>query len=230
MTSLSEELLLLALDDKKGSVGMTASTTLDTALAGAQLLDLVLAHKLLLEDGRITVANAAPTGDAVLDEALKKIADDPKTRKPAIWIPKMTKGLRKRLLAELVHKGILAEDRKKLLGFIPSTRHPSLDPTAETEAWDRLRAALLDDVTPDERTAALAAVIQAADLEGLILDRDERKLAKARLKELAKDQAMSPAIASAISSVNAATTAAIMAATASSAAACSAASSSASCN
>lgn len=209
---------------------MNASTTLDTALAGAQLLDLVLAHKLSLADGRIVVSNSAPTGDSVLDEVLKKIADDPKTRKPAMWIPKMTRGLRKRLLAELVRKGILAEDKKKILGFIPSTRHPSKDPSAETEVWDRLRCTLVENVVPDERTAALAAVIQAADLEGLILDRDERKLAKSRLKELANNQAMSPAIARAISSVNAATTAAIMAATSSSAAACSAASSSASCN
>lgn len=122
MTSLSEELLLLALDDEKGSVGMNASTTLDTALAGAQLLDLVLAHKLNLDSGRIVVSNSAPTGDPVLDLALKNIAGDPNTRKPASWIPKMTKGLRKRLLAELVRKGILAEDKKKILGFIP--QHP----------------------------------------------------------------------------------------------------------
>ena len=229
MASLSEELLLLALDDEKGSVGMNASSTLDTALAGAQLLDLFLADRLALENDRVVVADASPTGDPVLDEALGRIAGDEKSRKPDTWIPKLTKGLRTRLLAELVDKGAVIADAKKFLGFIPHTRHPARDTAVEDEVRARLRTTLLDDAPPDERTAALAAVIQAADLESLFLSRDERKAAKTRLKELAAGETISPAIASAVHSVNAATMAAIMVATTSSAASCSS-SSSASCN
>jgi hypothetical protein len=219
MASLSEELLLLALDDEKGTVGINASATLDTALAGLQLMDLVLARRLTLEDGRLVVTDPSPTGDPVLDLALSRIAGDDKRRKPASWIPKLTGGLRKRLLAELVLEGTVSTSDGKVLGLIPRTRHPARDPKVEREVRDRLRTALLDAARADERTAALAMVIQAADLEPLILARHERKVAKARLKQLAADQAITPAIAGAVRSVNAATMAAIAAATAASAAA-----------
>ena len=62
----------------------------------------------------------------------------------------------------------------------------------EAEVRQRLRAAVLDDAPADERTAALAAVLQAADLEGLVLNRDERKIAKERFKELASRRGDDP--------------------------------------
>ena len=63
--SLSEELLLLALDDQRGTVSMNAATTLDTGLAGAQLLDLALAKPLVIQDKLIIAVD----GPALDDES-----------------------------------------------------------------------------------------------------------------------------------------------------------------
>ncbi len=220
MTSLAAEILLLALDDEKGSVGMDVSTTLDTALAGAQLLDLAIAGRIDIEDKRVVAVDGPALQDPVLDAALTKILGESKPRKAESMIPKLAKGLRKTLLAQLVDQGIVRADEQKLLGFIPRNRYPEADGTVEDELRDRLRGVILQDRVPDANTAALAALIQAADLESLIMDRRERKAAKDRLRQIAEGEALSPAISQAIASVNAAAMVAIVAATSASAASC----------
>lgn len=229
MTSLAEELLLLALDDEKGKVSMNASTTLDTALAGAQLIELVQLGRLSMQDEKsVEVLDESPTGDAALDASLTTLVEA-RSRKASSLIPKMTKGLRDRLLAQLVERGALREEKSKVLGLFTRTTYPEQDGSAEAQVRRRLRAAILEDAPGDGRVAALAAIIEAADLEWLILDRQERKASKGRMKELAAGEHLNPAISSAVDSVNAAAMTAIVAATASSAAACSASASSSSC-
>lgn len=202
MTSLSEEILLLALDDDKGHVGTGVSITLDTALAGAQLLDLAIAKRITVEDKRIFPLDDTPLDDPVLDAALTRIREENEPKKADKIIPKLTKGLRKRLLAQLVEKDIVREDERRVLGF-PRNRYPEANGAVENELRRRLRDVILLEREPDERTAALAAVIQAADLEALIMNRQERKASKQRLKHLAEREALSPAIRHAIAWVNA---------------------------
>ncbi len=203
MTSLSEEILLLALDDEKGHVGMGVCITLDTALAGAQLLDLAIAKRITIEDKRVIPLHGPPLEDPVLAAALARIREENEPKKAEKIIPKLTKGLRKRLLAQLVEKGLVREDERKVLGFISKNRYPEANGAVEDELRRRLRDVILVERTPDERTAALAAVIQAADLESLIMNRQERKASKQRLKELAEREVFSPAIRHAIAWVNA---------------------------
>lgn len=229
MTSISAEILLLALDDEKGSVGVNVSSTLDTALAGGQLLELAIAGLVTIEDKRVITHDGSPLEDPVLQAALERIEEEGKPKKAESIIPKLTKGLRKRLLAQLAAQGVVRADERKILGFIPLNRYPEADGAVEDAVRHRVRGVILNNQAPDERTAALAAVIQAADLESLILNREERKASKQRLKELAEGEVLSPAISHAIASVNAAATAAIVAATSASAASCSASSSSSSC-
>jgi hypothetical protein len=228
VTSLSAEILLLALDDEKGTVGMNASTTLDTALAGGQLLELAIAKRLTIEDKRIVLLDGPEITDPVLDGALERLQQETRPRKAESMIPKLAKGLRKRLLAQLADEGVVRVDERRVLGIIPRNRYPEANGKVEDELRRRLRDVILLERTPDERTAALAALIQAADLESLIMDRQERKASKQRLKDLANGEALSPAISAAIASVNAAATAAIVAATSASAASCAASSGSSS--
>ncbi len=226
MASLSAEILLLALDDEKGSVSMGVSSTLDTALAGGQLLDLAIAKRINIDDKRVVALDGPRLDDPVLDAALTRILDEGKPKKAVSIIPKLAKGLRKRLLAQLAEQGVVRADEHRVLGFIPRNRYPEANGAVEDELRARLRDVILLDKTPDERTAALAAVIQAADLESLIMNRQERRASKDRLKQIAQGETLSPAIAQAIASVNAAAMAAILAATSASAASCSGGSSS----
>lgn len=204
MTSLSAEILLLALDDEKGNVRMGVSSTLDTALAGAQLLDLALAKRITIEDKRVIPRDGPPLDDPALDSALRRILEQNEHKKAEKIIPKLTKGLRKRLLAQLVEKGIVREEEGRVFGFFPKNRYPELNGAVEDDLRRRLRNVILAEREPDERTAAVAAVIQAADLETLIMSRDERRASKQRLKELAEGEELTAAIRRAIAWVKAA--------------------------
>lgn len=165
MTSvaLAEELLLLAYDDESGKA--TGSRIgLDLGMAAAVLVDLALAGRLAYSDGSMVVVDETPTGSPLADEVLARIAGDT-PNSPASWVQRLRHGLRDRVLAGLVARGIVQDVDETALGFIHVHRYPMTDATAETDARDRLAKALTGDGTPDERTAALATLIAAVRME-----------------------------------------------------------------
>jgi hypothetical protein len=96
--SLAEQLTLVAVDDESGKV---ATSQLDLGLAGALLVQLALAGRLDVVDGRVTVLDPEPVGEPLLDEALARIGTD-KPRKADHWVSTLQKNLRHRVLDELV--------------------------------------------------------------------------------------------------------------------------------
>ncbi|RLE17804.1 MAG: GPP34 family phosphoprotein, partial [Acidobacteria bacterium] len=68
--TLSEQLLLLALKDEKGTVVSKAGIALDFGLAGALLLEMTVSGRINIRDGKLIVQNATPSGDPLIDEVL----------------------------------------------------------------------------------------------------------------------------------------------------------------
>ncbi|MEV1285839.1 GPP34 family phosphoprotein [Micromonospora sp. NPDC049679] len=165
MTSvaLAEELLLLAYDDESGKA--TGSRIgLDLGMAAAVLVDLALAGRIAYSDGSIVAADPTPTGQPIADEVLARIvADTPHT--PASWLQRLRHGLRGRILADLVARGVVRDVDETALGFIHVHRYPLVDPTLEAECRSRLASALTGDAAPDERTAALATLVAGVRME-----------------------------------------------------------------
>jgi hypothetical protein len=181
--ALAEELLLLAYDDDSGKA-TGSHIGLDLGMAAAVLVDLALAGRLAYAGGMIVVVSAAPTGEPIADEVLGRIAaDTPHT--PASWVQRLRHGLRDRILADLCAQGILRDVDETTLGFIHLHRYPTADGTVETELRERLGRALTTDELPDERTAALAALVAAARMEpALYLSGDEIAAAHQRLEQI----------------------------------------------
>jgi hypothetical protein len=165
MTSvaLAEELLLLAYDDESGKA--TGSRIgLDLGMAAGVLVDLALAGRIAYSDGSIVVTDPTPTGQPIADEVLARIvADTPHT--PASWLQRLRHGLRARILADLVARGVMRDVDETALGFIHVHRYPAVDPTQEAECRSRLAAALTGAAVPDERTAALATLVAGVRME-----------------------------------------------------------------
>jgi Golgi phosphoprotein 3 (GPP34) len=211
---LAEELLLLLLDDEKGSVrGGFAD---DAGLTGALLLDLVEAGRVVEREGALVPSGAGPSSPQVLADAYAEIERSDRPRDANHWLnrlPKALKPLRGRVAQDLVARGVLGEERHKALGPFSSTRYPELDPGPEHELRARLRAVLVDGAEPDAHTALLLGLLAPLDLVGRLVEREHRKAAKARAQEVADRGAVGSAVADARRAAQAAVIASITAAT-----------------
>lgn len=216
---LADELLLVALDDASGKT-VVDTTNLDTALAAALLVELALAERISiapadagwLQRGKVTVLNSSPTDDSDLDAVLAKLAEKEGQKvknliSPMVWRP-ISKGLRDRRLAGLVHRGVLAEERTEVLGL---RRYPMRDAGPEQEVRARLRSALIDGLTPTERTVALVALLEASGILRKVFPAENKKLVKARAKQLSEGDWAAKAVKDAIAEATAVMVAAVAA-------------------
>jgi Golgi phosphoprotein 3 (GPP34) len=169
---LAEELLLLLLDDDSGRTRVSEA---DKGLAGAVLIELAMLDRLRVAEkgeevraGRLALRPGPAPTHPVLTRALALLSDK-EGRKPDHVLGGLAKGLRERLAAGLVQAGVLRRERHKVLGLFPTERLPAQDSTHETTLRQRIRAAL-DGAAPDERTAALIALLSALNAVTTVLD------------------------------------------------------------
>ena len=205
--NLAEELLLLALNDEKGTVLMSASTALPYGLAGALLVELVEASLARIEGKELVAAPRGSARDDLLDEILETIRSSKRTRSLDHWVAKIGRSggkIREKLLGRLVDKRILRPEEHRLLWVFPTKRYPQIDPRPEYGIRERVRSGIRGTASPDARTAALISLVHASDLTGEIFDKGERREARRRAKEITKSQPVGSAVAHAVEAIKAA--------------------------
>jgi hypothetical protein len=217
-TLIAEDLLLLLLDDRTGA--MTNSTYLDTGIGGALLLELALAGSVDVVKGTGLWARSkvVPTGRAVppdplLGEALAEVATKERTAQDLVG--RLGRKRRETLLGRLEAKGVLRRSEDRVLGLFPRTRWPAIDSSHEADVRRVLGDALLGGVHPDQRTAALVALLSAMDLAHKVVDHEglsSREVRK-RAKQVAEGEWAAKAVKDAVAAAQAAVVAGVMAAT-----------------
>jgi Golgi phosphoprotein 3 GPP34 len=210
---LSEALLLLLLDDEKGSP-VHAGFAHDEGLAGALLLDLLDAGALSETDGKLVAAGAPPSAPAP-SAAWSALAEPRDAKKAIAAVVKAAKPVKATIAAPLVEAGVLDETRHKRLGLFETTRYPQRDHSPEQTLRSELRAVLVSGQTPTAFIASLLGLLVPMDLVGRLVERDERRAAKARAKQVAEHGPVGDAVKAAVQQQ----IAAVVAATATSAAA-----------
>ena len=101
-----------------------------------------------------------------------------------------------------------------MLGLFPRTKFPAaygVEPPAETEARQRMRAAVLDSGEADPRTAALCALVAATDLDRKVFADLDRKRVKLRLREIGEGAWAATAVKKTIEEIQSAILVAIVA-------------------
>ena len=196
MLTLMEELLLLALNDEKGNL-VSSATALPYGLNGAILLELALAEKIDIDNKKLVVIAAPPTGNDLLDKALGILAGAPKNKPVKYWVVRLSsamKGLKNELLEKLIEKEILVEQENKILWVIPVKRYPAKNAAPENAIRNRIRNIVLNGQTVDERSSLLISLIHACSLVNEIFEKDERRAAKKRIKEIGENEKVGKAI------------------------------------
>jgi len=188
---LAEDLLLLVTDDASGRLSAPADRVA-AGLGGANLVELTLRNKVDLtgehdpgRPGRIIVRDPSPPGDAILDTALETVTVY-QGKRPSAVIKPLSKNLRRTLYERLAGNGVVRAEKSRILGVFPVRRWPAQDGSRDAEVRRLMTQALVQQVAPDARTAALIALVHAVGCVDKIVDPRQNGLSKRELKARAK--------------------------------------------
>ena len=186
--SLLEELLLLTLEDEGGEFDRVPDIFLTYGAAGAVLMDLALQNRIDSDLEGLWAVSTEPTGDAMLDEVLVKLAAEPRRLSTATWLERLSASaiaLRQAALARLCERGILRQTDAQYLWVLKARRYPVIGGQEHPEAKRRIMRLLFTDDIPEPREIALTALAQACFVFERILTPREYAGAQARIAQIA---------------------------------------------
>ena len=189
MLSFAEEIFLLALDDREGSIKPLPVSALEYALPGALLMELAFLNKIDIDLKCLEVVNTEPIGNVLLDDVLRQIEGKSEAQPTSYWLSffaGQAKQIHERILAQLVSKGILKTEDKKILWVFKTRRYPMIDNREIKEVTARLRELILGDEIPDPREAVLVSLVDACRLFDDLFSAEEYERVQPRIKTLAK--------------------------------------------
>jgi anti-anti-sigma factor len=187
--SLVEEVYLLALDDQRGVIKPTLLPILDCALAGALLMELALCGRIDTDATGLRVTSSEPTGDALLDDALRELQRQPEPQPTSYWVEAFTetaRHLQDQALTRLLAKGVLKQEDRRLLWVFAVRRYPVMDDREVKEVRTRLRELIQSDDIPDPRDVVLLNLANACRLLDDLLAPPERERLQPRIAALAR--------------------------------------------
>jgi Golgi phosphoprotein 3 len=207
--TLHEEILLLALKNRKGTTAIESHYNL--AMGGAILAELLLLGRIQVQEEKkrrfAIVSSTRSTGDKLLDECLGRVAESKKRQQMKTWVSRFsnTSKLKRRVAVQLCRKGVLRESEDRVLFLFKRTIYPELDPRPERALVERLRRAIFTSTSQVEpRTAVLVALAFHSDLLKNAFAKKELKSRKKRIESLAGGDVVGAATKEAIQAVEAA--------------------------
>ncbi|HTJ69783.1 MAG TPA: GPP34 family phosphoprotein [Actinospica sp.] len=197
MRTLGEDIVLLAIrPDGKLSV----HDKLRFALAGSELVRLAAERRVDVVDGRIQVLDPTPTGDVLLDAAFASIQQAKRPPQAKNWVAMLRPHQAGSYLEQLADQGAVDIERRKVLGFLPTFRWTISDPARAAEARARIDAVAHSSGPVDSAQSALGGLVHAIGLDAVLYPRsagEESKLARERLKQIARRDPTATAVRSA---------------------------------
>ena len=195
--SLTEELLLVALDDDTGRLIELLPFSLETAIAAALVMDLTLAARIDTDPTHLFVLSAAPTGNAILDDVLARVTAEPQPLSSAEWLRRLAvpgPELRDRILARLVERGVLQSVEKRLLWVFKTRVYPPTSGLEEREVKSRVMTLLNSDEIPETRDAMLVGLLRATGIMERLLSEMEYQRLRARIDHVSSLEEVSRAL------------------------------------
>jgi Golgi phosphoprotein 3 len=206
---LHEEILLLALRDKEGTIAF--GTMYQYAIGAALLAELLLSKRIEVEQSGkrklVNLISSTPLGDPLIDKCLDKISGAKRRAALQTWVSRFagTKNLKNRLAQQLCRRGILRADEDKVLLIFTRKIYPEINPEPERELIQRMRYAVLTDaVDIDPRTIVLLSLANSSGLLKMAFNKKELKDRKVRIKQIVNGEITGKAATEAIQAMQAA--------------------------
>ena len=189
----AEEILLMLLDEKTGYFIPIPEWKMSCVLAGGVLMDLALENRIDTDVGTLSLVDATPTGDELLDPTLEEIAQEAGTHAPQFWVERIARNaseINTKALDRLSRKGILDADEGGFWNLSSkvsrSGRYPLVDGRAGEEIKSRIMRTLLDEEIPDPHDIAIIGLMHSCGGIRALLEPEEFEHAKERIELLSK--------------------------------------------
>ncbi len=187
MPTFAEELVLLTMDESGDFLALEEGV-LGSALAGALLLELAFANRIDTDFDALVVIDRSPTGDAMRDRVLAKIASRADPMDARRWIRELSgddaRAAADAALARLVERGVLAPPTRRPRGKAASPRYRVIDAEPRRELADRVADALFASDIPEPRDIALVSLLDACDVLANIPPTADAARWRARARQL----------------------------------------------
>jgi hypothetical protein len=205
---LSEELLVVALNQKTGTIAPFKPMVFKYTLAAAVLQELFICQKLRLDGDLVKVINQEPPGDVILDKALKMIMDLHKDKKVQHWISKLggkSKEFKKILVEGLVNKSVLRhldEDEPPGVFSRKIVRFRIWHDRPLVKLHKLLHDILVYSKEPDNKSLRLIGLINACKLtRNIFNDKKDQETAAIRVQKLSDDDVFKKGVRSAVNTI-----------------------------
>lgn len=202
---LTEELVLLMLDEQSGYLEMVPGWDFSCVMAGAVIADLALEFRIDTDLDSLRLIDATPTGDSMLDPTLKEISESQDTFSTQYWIEKNTtrsEDIVTTTLDRLVEKGILEYETGgfwSLSRSVSRTKtYPASVGTSKEEARTRILDIILNDIIPEPRDVILICLMHTCQGFKLILSEEDYQEKAERIELLASMDLVGQSISKAV--------------------------------
>src|SRR5690625_3422369 len=168
MNLIAEDLLLLSLNDEKGSIFSSASMALPYGLAGSLLVELTMMNRLTMQNKKIMVNDERDVGDEILNEALTIIKQSKKSRDAKYWVNHLNRKMNKlqaRLFERLVNKKVVAKEQHHFLWLFKYHYYPLINIRKKDLLKKQIRETVFININDKEvRIIVLRELVHAYDL------------------------------------------------------------------
>ena len=202
---LTEELILLMLDESSGYLEMVPGWDFSCVMAGAVIADLALEDRIDTDLQSLYLLDASPTGDRLLDPTLEEISKAEDRSDTQYWVERNTARAEEILtltLQRLVDKGVLDYESG---GFWTLSRsvsrsgtYPSADGTIRREAKARILNVVLNDDIPDPRDVILVGLMHTCDRFKTLLSEEDYEEKLERIETVASMDLVGRSVATAV--------------------------------
>lgn len=224
--TLKEKYLLLCYHPEKGRLLNSANYS-SYGIAGATMLELADLKKFEVINEKVVLSDLKTTGDKALDLVVERIGKATRPRKVSSWISSIAQSgrmqkIKAAIRESLLSKRIMKKKEKTALIIFSYNRYPLRNNRLRRQIISDIHNVVISRKIGSKDIMLLTALIGATKMESSFFIREEKKLAKKRIKEIMKSNEIAKVLDSTVTAVQAAvvtaitTTAVISAATASS--------------
>ncbi len=202
---LTEELILLMLDEQSGYLGMVPDWDFSCVMAGAVIADLTLENRIDADLNSLHLIDDTPTGDPMLDPTLEEISEEEDVFNTQYWIEKNTprsEDIVEMTLERLSEKGVLEFHSGGFWSLSRSVErgktYPLADGTIQKEVRTRILSVIFEDDIPTPRDIILICLMHVCNGFKLLLSVEDYEENLGRIEMLASMDLVGQSISKAV--------------------------------